>query len=90
MWKLPGGDSTAFGSFVRVQPPPFADFAAAHSHPIMCNASIEAVSSRWDSSGVLGREAVTSEADLLSNASAWMGYPRRVLTGLRSHTGKMR
>jgi hypothetical protein len=28
-------------------------------------------------------EAVMSEADLLSNASAWMGHPRRVLTDLR-------
>ena len=35
-------------------------------------------------------EAVTSEADLLSNASAWMGYSAAFLTGLRSHTGKMR
>jgi hypothetical protein len=90
MWKLPGGDPTAFGSFVRVHRPPFAEFTHAHSHPIACNASIEAVSSRWNSSGAFAREAVMSEADLLSNASAWMGHPRRILTDLRSHTGNMR
>jgi hypothetical protein len=84
MWKLPGGDSTS--SAAR----PISDFTHAHSHPIACNASIEAVSSRWNSSGALGREAVMSEADLLSNASAWMEHPRCIPTDLRSHTGNMR